>query len=580
MSFQIKEQPNQYDVIIVGSGAGGGMATKILSESGLSVAVVEAGGDFDPAKEEDRTQLRWPWESPRRGAGTRVRPFGDFDAAIGGWDIEGEPYTVAEGSSFDWFRSRMVGGRTNHWGRISLRFGPNDFKRGDIDGLGESWPIGYEDVKPYYDKVDKLIGVFGSKEGIYNEPDGLFLPPPKPRLHEMMLKRGTDKMNIPVIPSRLSILTKRINNERGVCFFCSQCNRACQIYADFSSGTCLIKPAQKNGKVDLYTYAMVRKVTTDSEGLATGVSFISKVDMKEHKLTAKVVVLGASACESARIMLNSKSAQHPNGLGNGSGVVGHYLHDSTGTGRAAIMPDLQNRDRYNEDGVGGMHVYTPWWLDNKKLNFARGYHIEYWGGMGMPSYGTGFGMDTMRKYIKDEFGNVGTNGGYGLGLKKDVRSYFGSMVGMSGRGESIPRYENYCEIDPNTFDKFGIPVLKFHYNWTDQEVNQAKHMHDTFEEILTKSGAILLGSKPGKDTQYGLQAPGRIIHEVGTIRMGNDPKKAPLNSNCQAHECKNLFVVDGGSFVSQADKNPTWTILALAWRTSEYIIKELLQKNI
>lgn len=580
MSFQIKEQPNLYDVIIVGSGAGGGMATKILSEAGLSIAVVEAGGDFDPAKEEDRTQLRWPWESPRRGAGTRIRPFGDFDAAIGGWDIEGEPYTVAEGSSFDWFRSRMVGGRTNHWGRISLRFGPNDFKRGDIDGLGESWPIGYEDVKPYYDKVDKLIGVFGSKEGIYNEPDGLFLPPPKPRLHEMMLKRGTDKMNIPVIPSRLSILTKRINNERGVCFFCSQCNRACQIYADFSSGTCLIKPAQKNGKVDLYTYAMVRKVTTDSEGLATGVSFISKMDMKEHKLTAKVVVLGASACESARILLNSKSSQHPNGLANGSGVVGHYLHDSTGTGRAAIMPDLQNRDRYNEDGVGGMHVYTPWWLDNKKLNFARGYHIEYWGGMGMPSYGTGFGMDTMRKYIKDEFGNPGTNGGYGLGLKKDIRSYFGSMVGMSGRGESIPKYENYCEIDPDTFDKFGIPVLKFHYKWTDQEVNQAKHMHDTFEEILTKAGAVLLGNKPGKDTQYGLQAPGRIIHEVGTIRMGDDPKKSALNSNCQAHECKNLFVVDGGSFVSQADKNPTWTILALAWRTSEYIIKELSQKNI
>ena len=387
-------------------------------------------------------------------------------------------------------------------------------------------------------------------------------------------------MNIPVIPSRLSILTKRINNERGVCFFCSQCNRACQIYADFSSGTCLIKPAQKNGKVDLYTYAMVRKVTTDSEGLATGVSFISKIDMKEHKLTAKVVVLGASACESARIMLNSKSSQHPNGLANGSGVVGHYLHDSTGTGRAAIMPALQNRDRYNEDGVGGMHVYTPWWLDNKKLNFARGYHIEYWGGMGMPSYGTGFGMDTMRQYIKDEFGNVGTNGGYGPGLKKDIRSYFGSMVGMSGRGESIPKYENFCEIDPNTFDKFGIPVLKFHYKWTEQEVNQAKHMHDTFEEILTKSGAILLGSKPGKDTQYGLQAPGRIIHEVGTIRMGNDPKKSALNSNCQAHECKNLFVVDGGSFVSQADKNPTWTIMALAWRTSEYIIKELSQKNI
>ena len=163
MSFQIKENQDSYDVIIVGSGAGGGMASKILSEAGLSVAVVEAGGDFDPAKEEDRTQLRPPWESPRRGAGTKIRPFGDFDQAIGGWEIEGEPYTRKDGTQFDWFRSRMVGGRTNHWGRISLRFGPNDFKRASIDGLGHDWPIGYDDLKPYYDKVDKLIGVFCSK---------------------------------------------------------------------------------------------------------------------------------------------------------------------------------------------------------------------------------------------------------------------------------------------------------------------------------------------------------------------------------------------------------------------------------
>jgi choline dehydrogenase-like flavoprotein len=580
MSFQIKSSGDSYDVIIVGSGAGGGMASKILSEAGLSVAVVEAGGDFDPAKEKDRTQLRPPWESPRRGAGTQIRPFGDFDAAIGGWEIDGEPYTRKGDSEFDWFRSRMVGGRTNHWGRISLRFGPNDFKRASIDGLGDDWPIGYDDVKPYYDKVDKLIGVYGSKEGIYNEPDGFFLPPPKPRLHELYLKKGTTAASIPMIPSRLSILTRPINKDRGACFFCRQCNRACQVYADFSAGTCLVHPAMKQGKVDLYTHSMVRKVTTDDSGKATGVSFVSINDMKEYKLKSNVVVLGASACETSRIMLNSKSKTHPNGIGNSSGVLGHYLHDSTGASRSGIIPDMMGRERYNEDGTGGMHMYTPWWLDNKKLDFARGYHIEYGGGMGQPSYGAGGNMDSMRKYITDEFGKPSPNGGYGVGLKKDIRQIYGSTVGMSGRGESVPRFDNYCEIDPTVVDKFGIPVLRFNYKWTDQEINQAKHMQDTFEEILTGAGAQLLGSKPGADTLYGLAAPGRIIHEVGTARMGNDPKTSVLNSNSQAHDCKNLFVVDAGSFVSQADKNPTWTILALSWRTSDFIVSELKKKNI
>lgn len=218
MPFNIKEQGNEYDVCIVGSGAGGGMSAKILSESGLKVIVLEAGSDYDPSKEEYRTQLRWPWESPRRGAGTK-RPFGDFDACYGGWEIDGEPYTHKNDTKFDWWRARMIGGRTNHWGRISLRFGPLDFKAKDKDGLGDNWPISYDDVKPYYDKVDKLIGIYGSKEGIYNEPDGFFLPPPKPRLHEMFIARGAKKIKIPVIPSRLSILTRKVNKERNACFF-------------------------------------------------------------------------------------------------------------------------------------------------------------------------------------------------------------------------------------------------------------------------------------------------------------------------------------------------------------------------
>ena len=574
MPMQIKPSPKEYDVIIVGSGAGGGMATKVLSEAGLKIAVVEAGPYFDPAAPDQRTQLKWPWESPRRGAGS-TRPFGDFDSAYGGWEIEGEPYTRVPGTRFEWFRSQMLGGRTNHWGRISLRFGPKDFKHRSIDGLGDDWPIGYDDVKPYYDKVDKLIGVFGSKENLPNEPDGFFLPPPKPRLHELYYIKGARKAGIPVIPSRLSIVTKKINEDRGVCFYCAQCSRACSVHADFSSGTCLIFPAQKKGgQIDLLVNAMVREVTTDAQGKANGVVYINKEDRQEYALKSKVIVLAASACSSARILLNSKSKYHPNGLGNSSGLIGKYLHDSTGAYRAAFVPSLTNRKLYNEDGVGGMHVYTPWWLDNRKLDFPRGYHLEVWGGLGMPSYGFGFNPNHLNEQLGQKVG------GYGNMLRDDVKKFYGSVVGISGRGESIAQENNYCEIDPQTVDEYGIPVLRFNYTWTDYERRQAKHMHQTFEDILQGMGGIVLGDKPGAEDEFGLAAPGEIIHEVGTTRMGSDPKKSVVNAYEQLHDAKNVFVVDGGPFVSQADKNPTWTILALSWRTSEYIVQQLGKQNL
>lgn len=555
------------------------MAAKILSDAGLKVALLEAGPKYDPADPEQATQLKWSYESPRRGAST-TRPFGDFDAAYGGWEINGEPYTKKDGTEFDWFRSRMLGGRTNHWGRISLRFGPRDFKHKSYDGLGDDWPIGYDDVAPFYDRVDKMIGVFGSKENLPNEPDGFFLPPPKPRLHELMVKRAGDRLGIPVIPARLSIMTRSVNKDRSPCFFCSQCNRGCTVYGDFSASSVLVKPAMKSGHVDLYTNAMVREVLTDNSGKATGVAYVDKMNMQEYSVNAKVVVLAASACESARLLLNSKSAKHPNGLANSSGVVGKYLHDSTGSSRGGFLPQLMDRKRYNEDGVGGMHMYVPWWGDNKKLDFARGYHIEFGGGMHMPSYGYGFGMEVMNHMAPGRDGKPKEAGGYGAGLKDDYRRFYGAQIGFAGRGECIAREDNYCEIDPNVVDKFGIPVLRFHYTWSDHEIKQAKHMQDTFEQIIHEMGGIAYGTKPGADTKYGLENPGRIIHEVGTTRMGDDPNKSVLNKFNQAHEVKNLFVVDGGAFVSQADKNPTWTILALSMRASEYIVDQLKKQNI
>ncbi|MEY4867136.1 MAG: hypothetical protein RIT36_35 [Bacteroidota bacterium] len=576
--FSIKKTTKEYDVVIVGSGAGGGMAAYMLANQGLKVCLLEAGADYDPAK--NITQMKNPWDSPRRGASTKFRPFGDFDASYWGWEIEGEPYTKAEGTQWDWWRSRMVGGRTNHWGRISLRFGPKDFKRKSIDGLGDDWPIGYEDVKPFYDRIDKMIGVFGTNEGLPNDPDGFFLPPPKPRLHEVFIKNAAGKVGVPVIPSRLSILTQKINDDRGQCFYCAQCNRGCTVYGDFSSSSVLVKPAVKTGNVDMITGAMAREVLTNSEGLATGISYVNKRDLLEYEVKGRVVILAASACESSRLLLNSKSARHPNGLANNSNVVGKYLHDSTGAAMGGILPELFDRKRYNEDGVGGMHVYSPWWGDNKKLDFPRGYHIEYWGGMGQPAYGFGWGIEGLNgKYPVN--GTQKEAGGYGASLKQDYRYFYGAGVGMAGRGEAIPVATNYCEIDPSVVDKYGIPVLKFNVKWSDHEVKQAKHMKETFKEIMHSMGAVITwGGNDGPENSYGLESPGKIIHEAGTVRMGNDAKSSALNKHNQAHDCKNLFVVDGGAFVSQADKNITWTILALSMRASEYLIDEMKKRNI
>jgi choline dehydrogenase-like flavoprotein len=571
--MQIIEKDKKYDVVIVGSGAGGGMATKILTDNGLNVALMEAGPFFDPANADQQLHLKWPYESPRRGKGS-TRAFGDFHASYGDWALDGEPYEMKYDTKFNWWRSRMLGGRTNHWGRISLRFGPNDFKRKSIDGLGDNWPIGYDDIKPYYDKVDKLIGVTGTKENIYNEPDGFFLPPAKPRLHELYYKKAAEKAGVKVIPSRLSILTKRINQDRGVCYYCGNCGRSCGVYADFSASSCLVFPAQKKaqGRLDLYVNSMVREVAVDKNGKPNGIIYINKEDKKEYSINAKVVVLAASACESARILLNSKSVYHENGLGNNSNMVGKYLHDSTGADRMAFIPDLMNRKTYNEDGMGNMHLYSPWWLDNKKLDFPRGYHIEIAGGLGTPMYGFGFDFNSLNKYLGLDVG------GYGDRVREEVKKYYGSTIYFAGRGESVPQKDNYCEIDPDTKDKYGIPVLRFNYKWSDFERKQAKHMNETFEKIVHNMGGHMLWDNKAPD--YGLKTPGEIIHEVGTTRMGSDPKTSVVNEYEQLHDAKNVFVVDGGPFVSQADKNPTWTIMALSWRTSDYIVNELKKQNI
>jgi choline dehydrogenase-like flavoprotein len=375
-----------------------------------------------------------------------------------------------------------------------------------------------------------------------------------------MIKKAADKQKVTCIPSRLSILTRPLNG-RPACHYCGQCNRGCGVKANFSSPDVLIAPALETGKLTLLTNAMAREVTLGPDGLANGVSYIDKHTGMDEHVQAKVVVLAASAMESARILLNSKSTQFPNGLANTSGIVGKYLTDTTGAGVGGHIPALEDHIPHNHDGVGGMHVYMPWWLDNKKLDFPRGYHIEVWGGAGQPS--AGFGGGVQRR-----------TGGYGKDLKAEYRKTYGATIGFDGRGEMIPNDDSYCELDSNVVDRFGIPVLRFHWKFTDYEYNQAKHMQETFRALIVAMGGTPNGSMPTKEQGYGLAAGGTIIHELGGVRMGSDPSKSVVNANCQAHDVKNLFVADGSPFVSQADKNPTWTILALSWRTSDYITQQ------
>jgi choline dehydrogenase-like flavoprotein len=563
--MQIIRSPQVHDVVIVGSGAGGGMAAHELTAAGADVLMLEAGPMWDTRA--DGFMFKWPYDSPRRGASTPQQQFGEYDAGLGGWSLDGEPYTVAGGEQFDWFRTRMLGGRTNHWGRISLRYGPDDFKRRSKDGLGDDWPIGYDDVAPYYDRVDRLIGIFGSREGLPNDPDGIFQPPPEPRCWERMIKQGADRLNITCIPSRLSILTRPLNG-RSACHWCGQCNRGCATRSNFSSPTVLLPPALDTGRLTIIPNAMAREVLVDDRGLAAGISYVNKDDGREYQVRGRVVVLAASACETARLLLNSKSPLFPDGLANSTGNVGKYLTDNTGSDVAGFMPQLMDNVPHNEDGSGGAHLFMPWWLDNSRLDFPRGYHIEIWGGRRMPGYGFMGGIQRL------------AGGGYGRQLKEDYRRYYGSIIGFSGRGEMIPNEDSYCEIDPNTVDRWGIPVLRFHFQWSDHEILQVRHMQETFRELIETLGGTPTSAMPSREQGYGILAGGRIIHELGVTRMGDDPATSVVNANCQAHEVRNLFVADGGPFVTNGDKNPTWTILALAMRTSEYIVQQRSMGNI
>ncbi len=525
---------------------------------------------LDPYREFKEHQ--WPYAVDHRGAEEggkqyfgRGKQGGYFSTTSGGWQLEGEPYTVGAGSEFQWFRSRIIGGRTNHYGRMSFRFSDYDFKPYDRDGLGVNWPISYEDIAPYYDKAETLIGVTGSHEGIRSAPDGVFQDPPPPKAHELLIKAASERLGIPCIPNRRAILTRPLNG-RPACHYCGQCGRGCRAASNYSSSQVQIFPALETGRLRIIDQAMAREIVTDGNGKVTDVIYMDKRTHQEQRVRCRVLVLAASACESARILLNSKTSEFPNGVANSSGVVGRFLMDTVGYGLSARVPSLEGLPRYNSDGAGGAHLYMPWWgwERQQQLGFPRGYHIEIGGGYGMPGIGS--------------FARVARESGYGTGLKAQARREYGASISFQGRGEMIPNNFSYCEIDPDTVDRWGIPVLRFHFKWSDYERDQARHMAETFRALIDTMGGVARG--PSARDASGISVGGSIIHEVGTARMGSNARTSVLNGFCQTHDVDNLFVCDGASFVGNPDKNPTLTINALAWRASEYMAEEMQRGNL
>jgi choline dehydrogenase-like flavoprotein len=588
-----------YDVIVVGSGAAGGQTAYTLSMEGAKVLMLEAGRKYDP--ETETPMFQTPDEAPLRGASTPEKSFGFYDATVdGGWELPGEPYVQTaqdHAGRFDWWRPRMLGGRTNHWGRISLRNGPYDFKAFSRDGLGFDWPLSYEDVAPYYDKVELLVGIYGSNDGLENTPNsppGCLLPPPKPLVADHLIAQRARRLGIPVIAGHRAVLTRPLDfkasparlhpgnptaqkiiaadmQRRAACIWATPCGRGCSIRANYQSTTVHLPPALTSGNLDIVTDAMVHEVTLDRTGLASGVTFIDKTSGKERHAAARVVVLAAGSCETVRILLNSRTARFPVGLANSSGQIGRYLMDTVGSGVQGQIPLLENLPPLNEDGASEGHTYTPWWLYEDqlagKLGFARGYHIEFGCGRRMPGLGTAAGIEWL------------TGGSYGKKFKEDARRYYGTFVSFDGRGEMLPNKNSYCEIDPRVKDKWGIPVLRFHWKWSEHETRQAAHMQETFRAIIEEMGGRVNGQgvSAGADA---IQTGGSMIHEVGGALMGADAKTSVTNKWGQTWDVKNVFLTDGATFPSNADKNPTLTIMALAWRAADHILELMRSKDL
>lgn len=551
-----------YDVVVVGSGATGGWAAKRLSEAGLKVALLEAGRSVSPREFTEHMpsfQLKYRGHSPEM---MRTRPIQRQCYACMEYNYEWfvndleNPYSTPADKPFSWQRLRILGGRSLVWGRQSYRLSDVDLKAASRDGYDVDWPISYADLAPYYDIVERYVGITGATEKNEMLPDGQFLPPMKMSCGEIRLRDSVKKkFGRTLTIGRAAILTQS-HNGRAPCHYCGPCERGCFTYSYFSSPFTTVKDALKTGNCTLIMDAIVSHVDMDSgANKARGVTFIHRTTKETKQVRGKAVVLCAQSLESTRILLNSSTREYPNGLANSSGLLGHYLMDHVvGGGASGTFEDLKTRPNANPPHrPNGIYLVrfrnTP--AEGKHPHFIRGYGFQ---GGSSPEF------------------NMGAPG-IGADYKKAVKVGI-YQVSLGAFGESLANFDNHCEIDRNLKDAWGIPALRISMA---HGKNEAALMHDagiTAAEMLEAAGAKNIRVTTGTET------PGMAVHEVGTARMGNDPKRSVLNAFCQAHDISNLLVADGSCFVSSACQNPTLTMMALCVRASDRLIDRFKRNEV
>jgi choline dehydrogenase-like flavoprotein len=554
-----------YDAIVVGSGITGGWAAKELTEKGLNTLVLEAGRTIIPEK--DYVEHVPVWELKYRGWDNRAErertqhiqrecyyACDEYSSKFFVSDVE-NPYSTAPGTKFSWIRGRQVGGKSIIWGRQSYRWSDLDFEANLKDSIAIDWPIRYADIAPWYDYVEEFAGISGQAEGLPQLPDGKFLPPMDMSCVELdfrdaLAKNFDDRI---MTIGRSAVLT-RAHKGRAACHYCGVCHRGCITQSYFSSLNSTLPAAQKTGRLTIRPYSVVHSLNFDPKTRrVSGVRVIDGQTKNALEFKARVFFICASTLESARILLNSGTSEFPNGLANSSGELGHNLMDHhMGAGASGTMPGHEDKMPFGNRPNG---IYIPRFrnVKTKQKDFIRGY--GYQGGGSRDGWSRGMNMV-----------------GLGPEFKNTLKTPGPWRMGFGGFGECLPNHNNYAEIDKDKLDAWGIPTIKIHSEWGENERAMSKDIAIQGAEMLAAAGAMDIS------VFQDMSAPGLAIHEMGTARMGRDPKTSVLNEHNQAHDVKNLFLPDGACMVSSSCVNPSLTYMALTARACDYAVSQM-QKN-
>ncbi|MFM2288223.1 MAG: hypothetical protein RL684_1366 [Pseudomonadota bacterium] len=555
-------QSHDFDAIVIGSGISGGWAAKELTEKGLKVLLIERGRSITPA--DYVGEHKRAWEFPFRQLGDRKRYERDYPIQ-GTCYAFGEPteqwwvndrehrYGQDPARPFRWIRGNHLGGRSLMWGRCTPRWGPINFEENLRDGHGVDWPIRYDDIRPWYDHVEEFIGVSGQSEfDSPFAPVGRFQPGMPMNACETFvadrIRASHPGRHLTIAPS--AILTRELHG-RAPCHYCGPCERGCSTGSYFSSISSTLPAARATGNLTIVTDSVVTGLDYDPKSRkVSGVRVIDQKTRAGRRYTAKIVFLNASTLGTTQILLNSTSESFPDGLGNRSGVLGHYLMDHMYIDVSGEIPGLLDKHAVGHRPAGlWMSRYVN--VDGQTAPFVRGFSLQ----------GDSLRANWMRGASVP---------GHGAALKQQLREYGPWMLSLSPFLECLPYRDNSLSLDPVRKDKWGLPILNTRFEWGQNERTMARFMVDDATQMLKSAGATRIEKSPAE-----LPPGGYGIHEMGTARMGRDPATSFLNGHNQSHEVANLFVTDGACMASTAAQNPSLTYMALTARAANYAVEQM-----